>query len=122
MPSEPIALEIPAGFYANGTPLQSRGRWRDGNLIRWQEGALLPQGGWARRKKDNLDLTAGGVARAAYVWRDNDVVIRLAVGTHRRLYAFENARDKTDITPTGFIGGRISSAVADGYGMGDYGR
>jgi hypothetical protein len=119
---EPIPLDIPAGMLANGTALQSRGRWRDGNLIRWQEGALLPQGGWERRQKDGADLTVSGIARTAYIWRDNHNIIHLAIGTNNHLFVFDNASDKQDITPVDFITGSGSGSVADGYGTMDYGE
>lgn len=119
---EPIPLELPPGMLANGTALQSRGRWRDGNLVRWQENALLPQGGWLRRQKDLVDLTVEGAPRAAYIWRDNANIVRLAIGTHTKLFAFENASDKADITPAGYVAGSVSGSVADGYGTMDYGE
>jgi hypothetical protein len=118
--AEPIPLELPPGMLANGTALQSRGRWRDGNLIRWQEGALLPQGGWERRKKDGVDLTVLGTPRAAYIWRDNQNIIHLAIGSDTKLFTFENASDKQNITPVDFVTGSGSGSVADGYGIGDY--
>jgi hypothetical protein len=119
---EPIPLELPPGMLANGTALQSRGRWRDGNLVRWQEGALLPQGGWERRQKDGVDLTVAGTPRAAYIWRDNLNIIHLAIGTHNNLVVFDNASDKINITPAGFVVGSGAGSVADGYGTMDYGE
>ena len=32
-----IKLDLPAGIYRNGTDLQSSGRWRDSNLVRWHD-------------------------------------------------------------------------------------
>src|SRR4029434_852580 len=119
---EPIPLELPPGMLANGTALQSRGRWRDGNLIRWQEGALLPQSGWLRRQKDGVDLTVLGVPRAAYIWRDNANLVWLAVGTHSHLYVFQAAIDIQNITPLDYVPGSVSGSVSDGYGIMDYGE
>ena len=40
-----IPLDIPAGFYRNGTDLEQSGRWRDGSL--------RPVKGWLERKANN---------------------------------------------------------------------
>ena len=40
-----MPLEIPPGVRRGGTDLQSAGRWRDANLVRWREG-----GNAARRR------------------------------------------------------------------------
>ena len=118
---EPIPLEMPPGMHGNGTALQSRGRWRIGNLVRWQEGALLPQSGWVRRQKDGADLSVSGVARAAFIWRDNAEVVQLAIGTHSGLYVFHNGSDYEDITPADYTAGTVNASAADGYGIMDYG-
>lgn len=41
-----LELELPPGLYRNGTEFQSRGRWYDGDLVRWYQGAMQPVGGW----------------------------------------------------------------------------
>ena len=35
-----LPLDIPAGIYRNGTDLQSQGRWRDSNLVRWFDNTI----------------------------------------------------------------------------------
>ena len=45
-----VPLDIPAGFYRNGTDLEQSGRWRDGSLVRWRDNSLRPIGGWQERK------------------------------------------------------------------------
>jgi len=42
-----VKLELPPGIYRTGTTYMAVGRWWDGNLVRWYEGALRPVGGWA---------------------------------------------------------------------------
>lgn len=42
-----VPLSPPPGLYRIGTAYQARGRWYDGDLVRWYEGTLQPVGGWA---------------------------------------------------------------------------
>jgi len=63
-----VPLNIPAGVYRNGTDLQSQGRWRDANLVRWIDGTLRPVGGW--RKRSNY--ATRDKPRGMISWADND--------------------------------------------------
>lgn len=45
-----IGLDIPAGAVRNGTDLDSSGRWRDVNLVRWENNSARPIGGWQNRE------------------------------------------------------------------------
>jgi hypothetical protein len=40
-----IPLDLPPGIVKDGAEYSGRGRWRDGNLVRWKEGVLQPIGG-----------------------------------------------------------------------------
>jgi len=44
-----VQLSPPPGFRYHGTDLESEGRWREGNLVRWRDGSLRPIGGWTNR-------------------------------------------------------------------------
>ncbi len=44
-----VPLTTPPGLYKNGTPYQKKGRWIDGNLIRFRDNAVENIGGWAVR-------------------------------------------------------------------------
>ena len=112
-----IPLDIPAGFYRNGTDLQSTGRWRDGSLVRWNEGAMGPIGGWTERK----DAAFTNPARAAIAWQDNSNVRWLAFGTSDKLYILENSGTLTDITPAGHTAGIKNATVNVGFGSGFFG-
>ena len=45
-----IPIELPPGMMRNGTPYAARGRWVDGNFVRWHDGSLRPIGGWGQRQ------------------------------------------------------------------------
>ena len=113
-----IPLNIPSGQYRNGTDYQSQGRWRDANLVRWQEGALRPIGGW--RQRGSVDIT--GVVRSMLVWEDNSNQRRVAFGTHNKLFAMTAGNAVTDITPTSFTAGRVDADIFTGYGASTYGN
>jgi hypothetical protein len=113
-----IPLKVPPGVFANGTELQSEGRWREANLVRWSEGVMRPIGGWRKRVMTPL----AGAARGAHVWVNNAGARFFAVGTHSKLYALPAALTASDITPAGYTVGRPSSVSATGYSIGLYGR
>lgn len=112
-----LQLSLPPGMYRNGTPLQSQGRWYDGNLVRFYSGTIQPLGGW--RLKSTTTMT--GKARAILTWRDNDNGVRTAIATHSNIYYMSRSGVLSDITPTGYSAGRADAEAAGGYGTGFYG-
>jgi hypothetical protein len=44
-----VGLKIPAGVVRHGTDYENSGRWRDANLIRWENNSVRPIGGWEER-------------------------------------------------------------------------
>ena len=79
-----IDINIPPGVYRNGTDLQSVGRWRDTNLVRWVDGTMRPLGGWRTRS----DTPAAAKVRGMMAWVDNSADQRIAIGTYNKLYAY----------------------------------
>lgn len=112
-----VPLDIPAGFYRNGTDLEGAGRWRDGNLVRWREGSLRPMGGWIQRVADAFSSPSRGM----YAWEANNGDRWIAGGTHNKLIAITSGGLTYDITPTGLTAGIVDAEIFGGYGGGFYG-
>jgi len=113
-------LEIPPGVYRNGTEYQSRGRWYDASLVRWENGEMKPIGGWQQKGSTTLS----GTARGILTWSGLSVGVYTAIGLTgagtTKLYAIDAAETFWDITPTN-ITEQDSDADGEGYGWLDYG-
>ena len=118
-----IALALPPGVYRQGTDLQSSGRYRDANLVRWTEGTMRNMSGWRERTdySNPMDPAITGAARAILPWRDNLGVVRAAIGSNEGLFVISTTGAVTDITPTGFTPGSADAIFGGGYGAGPYG-
>jgi hypothetical protein len=92
----PIEIAKP-GFFTNGTTYQTKGRWREGNLVRFHEGTIQPIGGWAVQGKTGATMV--GVPLAAVCWQFSDGTPYLAVGTQSGLYIIDADNVVYDITP-----------------------
>ena len=112
-----IPLDIPAGFYRNGTDLEGSNRWRDGSLVRWMDGSLRPVGGWAVRKEG---FTTNPV-RGMHTWQSNNGTAWVAGGSYNEIVVMTGAGVLTDVTPDDLSPGRENAAVNTGYGFGYYG-
>ena len=112
MPLAPV--NIPPGIVKAATPLQVKGRYWDGNMIRWRAGKLLPVGGWQRITNTPLDSTV----RKIFPWAGTDGATYCALGCEDKLYVLTGST-YTDITPVGFSGAEVG--VYGAFGTGDYG-
>lgn len=84
------------------------GRYRDGDKVRFAEGFPEKIGGWTQA----LSSVLTGIARGMRDWRDNSQNIRLAIGTHLKLYYYD-INGFTDITPyRGILTGTLSNPVS----------
>ena len=113
-----VPLDLPAGFYRNGTDYEGSNRWRDGSLVRWLDGSMRPVGGWEARKNG---FTKNPV-RGMHAWQDNNGTAWLAGGSFDELVVMTGAGIAYDITPDDLAGGRESAAVNTGYGFQYYGQ
>lgn len=112
-----VPLDIPPGFYRNSTDLQSSGRWRDGNLVRWRDNAMQPVGGW----QANTVAMVAAPPRGAIAWRDNSADPWIAVGTFSQIVAQRADGLLINITPEGLVEGSANAEVNTGYGGGFFG-
>ena len=122
-----ITLKLPPGMFRNGTPYMAKGRYVDGNLVRWHDGSLRPIGGWrliptgVATLKDIVPDPAVETVRDARQWRDNvGNTIQLAMTNLAAYYIDENG-GVTDVTPAGFVGGSNQPSQVTGYGTGTFG-
>lgn len=112
-----IPLDIPPGVHANGTDLQSAGRWRSASLVRWRDGSMRPVGGWQSRKASAVS----GVARGAWAWRTNSGDRWVALGSASALWVVSGSNAATDITPAGLTSGNADATLNTGFGGGFFG-
>ena len=112
-----VPLQIPPGFYRNGTDLEGAGRWREGSLVRWREGSLRPVGGWAERVASAFSDPVRGI----HAWEANNGDRWLAGGTYNALKVITSGGSIHDITPTGLTAGTVDAQVNTGYGGAFYG-
>lgn len=123
-----IPLQFPPGMFKNGTPYQRRGRWVDGNLVRWYEGSIRAIGGWLRRQTPTYtdipaliaDPTLEAV-RDGFSWRSLNQDQNVVFGSNLKLYHVSQVGVVTDITPVGVTTSDKDATVATGYGLGPYG-
>ena len=117
-----VPLEIPSGVYHNGTEYQSRGRWYDASLVRWENNEMKPIGGWQQKGTTTLSGTARGIIQ----WSGSAIGAYVAIGLTgsgtTKLYVIRSDEDFVDISPTGGFLDQESTSTGPGYGWLDYGE
>jgi hypothetical protein len=109
-----VPVNVPPGVVKLATPLQSKGRYWDANLIRWRNGKLQPVGGWQRIVASAL----GSVCRTIFSWTTNVGNKYISFGCSNNLYVLEGST-VTDITPADYVPPVTGST--GGYGSWTYG-
>ena len=112
-----LPLDLPAGFYRNGTEYDASNRWRDGSLVRWRDGSLRPIGGWQSLKNGFCT----NPVRGSHAWESLGGTAYFAGGSYNELTAMTGAGVTYDITPTVMSTGRKDAALNNGAGGGFYG-
>jgi hypothetical protein len=114
-----LPLSITPGLYLNRTPYSSKGRWVDGNCVRFRDGVPQQIGGW-RQASGSGGIT--GVPRCAISWRPGNQHGRYcAIGTNEGVFVYDGGHI-SNITPVGYVPGRVDSQPGAGYGGGLYGH
>jgi len=85
---------IKPGFFTLDTDRDSKGRWKNGDHVRFWKGLPQKLGGWQKRATS----TFLGICRALTDWETLALVPYIALGTHLKLYVFNSIF--YDITPT----------------------
>ena len=106
-----IQVTPKAGIVTNGTEYANKGRWVDGDLVRFENGFLRPIGGW-----EKLNTTAlSGTPTELFSYITNNGTKVLVIGTREKVYA-RVSDTFYDITPVGFV----SDSTTDPLGYGAY--
>lgn len=108
---DPSDLAITPGVMMNRTARNAKGRWVDGDNVRWREGLAEKFGGFVEldlTDYDDVPKFYEGRARACHEWDSLDGQNWIAFGTHCKLYLINNDH-LFDITPI-----RKASSVVNG--------
>ena len=124
-----LKLSVPPGVRWHGTAYQCENRWRDASLMRWDQGAMLPIGGWVSFL-DNSDspspvkLPIDELPREAHSWFINDGGYYLAVATPSDLYVMDGTGTIKHLNSDAGITlvGQETQFFNKGYGGGKYGK
>jgi hypothetical protein len=90
-----IPLEIPPGIVRTDSPNAAKGRFTDGDKVRFYKGKPEKWSGWVRFVPEALL----GICRGAVSWSNKYGNTNAAFGTHLKLYALAGDDALTDITP-----------------------
>lgn len=126
MPLFPVKLA--PGLYMNSTEHSRKGRWADGERVRWHNDALEPIGGWQRMTDysdtyiDALTATpADETFRDGTSWLDNTGGRRYIFGSNDGLVILKTDETIENVTPAGFVGSDNDPSTNTGYGSWIYG-
>lgn len=105
-------VNIPAGINKDDNPFTSL-VYTDANKIRFHQGLPEKVGGWASIDfNTNIDLE--GVPRTIYTYEGGDGIPRTLIGTHTRLYSYQNGQ-LYNITPLVTATTAIANSLATNY-------
>jgi hypothetical protein len=93
--ARPFPITPPPGVVKTEADSVALGRWTAAQAARFVRGRIQKIGGW---EKQTAEATSGA-PRAIHGWRGSDFVNYAAVGTYRKLYAYDPEWTLNDITP-----------------------
>jgi hypothetical protein len=115
-----VSIKLPPGIFRNSTAYESKGRWMDGNLIRWTNNRIEPVGGWVTLLTGGSALS--GIPRNMVTWFDNQGFRYIAVGTNSGVYISQGGGSFDLASPGGLVAGRADTIEGQGFGAGPYGQ
>ena len=89
-----VDLKFLPGFHRESTQYSERGKWYDGNRVRFREGKPENLRGYQKHNTSTIN----GIARDTLAWADNDTRKHLIVGTNKQVYV-EKDQTLYDVTP-----------------------
>ncbi len=90
-----LPLDIPPGFVKVDSPNGAKGRFTDGDKVRFDKGKPEKWSGWVRF----LSTVLNGAPRGAVSWTNVFGNTNVSFGTHLKLYAIASGDVLSDITP-----------------------
>ena len=121
-----VPLQIPPGITKQATPYSNKGRWTDGNLVRWVNGRAQPVGGHVKIADVPVTDPILQPVRTIFSWVDKVLDKFAALGSNDKLHAYYGT-DPTDtvidITPVDLGAGAVPGYGygSETYGTGRYG-
>lgn len=109
-----VPVNLPPGLARQATPLDTPGRWWDTNQVRWQNGNLVPIGGWSRLTTTPLT----DYVRKIHTYLDNVGSERVILGLNDKLVVYTDSAQ--DITPAAFVP-LDNPGTGGGFGAGLFG-
>lgn len=113
MSTKPLPVPLPPGLLLNATEYQAQGRWVSADKVRFVDGMPEKIGGWEQWNEDGDELDQP--ARSMLCWSDFSYNLWHAIGTQGRLWVFNQAMTRTNITPyaaTGTLANPFSTTNA----------
>ena len=104
----PVPIAPPPGVVITETGKVAAGRWTACDAVHFVRGQPQKIGGWIRY----TSTPSSGQPRAAHAWRDNGANEFIAVGTYRKLYAYDTSLGQNDITPFRLTSGGVGGGSA----------
>lgn len=92
-----IPLPIASGVVLNRTDYEAQGRWTGCDHIRFVDGQPEKIGGWSQWNIDGDEIS--GICRAIQCWQDYSYNVWHVFATTSRLWAFDQDKTRTNITP-----------------------
>lgn len=126
-----LKLSIPMGVRWHGTGYQANNRWHQANMMRWDDGAMMPVGGWlpylgVDGNQSGVGLDNGSV-KNAHSWfgktgtAADGASYYLAMATHSDVFVINGLGEYTEVKPDGLTEGSDAPYLNRGYGGGVYG-